>query len=186
MLFLDTSASPLQHDDTFVFFASLTVRITSCLAVDRESADGGQPHLINIQFHKKMTVVEVAFYLDFNLDEASLLFFAAANTQRFSRQKHNLHIISRIWWERMVVLYTCKADSMWRGARTWDDARTGKTRTNTTQSTTLDKVGIASGPSRYLCPAGIFSYRRFLRGCVQRSRPSLVLVLFRVFFCLVA
>ncbi|CAM9997138.1 unnamed protein product, partial [Sphacelaria rigidula] len=34
--------------------------------------DGAQPHLINIQFHKKMTVVEVAFYLDFNLDEASL------------------------------------------------------------------------------------------------------------------
>lgn len=31
--------------------------------------DGGQPHLINIQFHKKMTVVEIAFHLDFGSDE---------------------------------------------------------------------------------------------------------------------
>lgn len=33
-------------------------------------SDGGQPHLINIQFHKKMTVVELAFYLDFTQDES--------------------------------------------------------------------------------------------------------------------
>jgi len=33
-------------------------------------SDGGQPHLINIQFHKKMSIVEVAFHLDYNLDES--------------------------------------------------------------------------------------------------------------------
>ncbi|KAF0701692.1 Aste57867_7888 [Aphanomyces stellatus] len=33
-------------------------------------SDGPQPHLINIQFHKKMTIREVALYLDYKLDES--------------------------------------------------------------------------------------------------------------------
>ena len=33
-------------------------------------SDGGQPHLINIQFHKKMSISEMAFYLDYGLDES--------------------------------------------------------------------------------------------------------------------
>lgn len=33
-------------------------------------SDGSQPHLINIQFHKKMSIVEVGFYLDYKLDES--------------------------------------------------------------------------------------------------------------------
>ncbi|KAJ0403694.1 hypothetical protein P43SY_003806 [Pythium insidiosum] len=33
-------------------------------------SDGAQPHLINIQFFKKMTIQEVALYLDFKLDES--------------------------------------------------------------------------------------------------------------------
>ena len=33
-------------------------------------SDGGQPHLINIQFHKKMSISEMAFYLDYSLDES--------------------------------------------------------------------------------------------------------------------
>ncbi|ETV76659.1 hypothetical protein H257_09146 [Aphanomyces astaci] len=33
-------------------------------------SDGAQPHLINIQFHKKTTVQEVALYLDYKLDES--------------------------------------------------------------------------------------------------------------------
>lgn len=33
-------------------------------------SDGGQPHLINIQFHKKVLVSEIAFYLDYGLDES--------------------------------------------------------------------------------------------------------------------
>lgn len=33
-------------------------------------SDGGQPHLINLQFHKKMTITEIAFYLDYSLDES--------------------------------------------------------------------------------------------------------------------
>jgi len=33
-------------------------------------SDGSQPHLINIQFHKKMSVAEVAFFLDYKLDES--------------------------------------------------------------------------------------------------------------------
>ena len=33
-------------------------------------SDGGQRHLINIQFHKKMTISKVAFYLDYGLDES--------------------------------------------------------------------------------------------------------------------
>ena len=33
-------------------------------------SDGVQPHLINIQFHKKTTVTELWFYLDFRLDES--------------------------------------------------------------------------------------------------------------------
>ena len=33
-------------------------------------SDGSQPHLINIQFHKKMSIVEVSFFLDYKLDES--------------------------------------------------------------------------------------------------------------------
>jgi len=33
-------------------------------------SDGAQPHLINVQFHKKMTILEVALYLDYCLDES--------------------------------------------------------------------------------------------------------------------
>ncbi|CAM9260495.1 unnamed protein product [Choristocarpus tenellus] len=33
-------------------------------------SDGAQPHLINIQFHKKMSILEVALYLDNTLDES--------------------------------------------------------------------------------------------------------------------
>ena len=33
-------------------------------------SDGLQPHLINIQFHKKTTVTELWFYLNFKLDES--------------------------------------------------------------------------------------------------------------------
>jgi len=33
-------------------------------------SDGGQPHLINIQFSKRASVCEVAFCLDYNLDES--------------------------------------------------------------------------------------------------------------------
>ena len=33
-------------------------------------SDGGQPHLINIQFHRKISLSEVAFYLDYQLDES--------------------------------------------------------------------------------------------------------------------
>jgi len=31
---------------------------------------GGQPHLINVQFRKKMAISEIAFYLDYALDES--------------------------------------------------------------------------------------------------------------------
>ena len=30
--------------------------------------DGGQPHRINIQFHKKMSISQIWFYLDYKLD----------------------------------------------------------------------------------------------------------------------
>ncbi|RLN11005.1 hypothetical protein BBJ28_00023808 [Nothophytophthora sp. Chile5] len=33
-------------------------------------SDGSQPHLINIQFFRKMTIKEVALYLDYKLDES--------------------------------------------------------------------------------------------------------------------
>mmetsp|Transcript_61248 Transcript_61248/g.181133 ORF Transcript_61248/g.181133 Transcript_61248/m.181133 type:complete len:238 (-) Transcript_61248:10-723(-) len=33
-------------------------------------SDGGQPHLINVQFARRAAVCEVAFYLDYNLDES--------------------------------------------------------------------------------------------------------------------
>ncbi|CAM9876785.1 unnamed protein product [Chrysoparadoxa australica] len=33
-------------------------------------SDGAQPHQINIQFHRKVTIAEVAFYLDYKLDES--------------------------------------------------------------------------------------------------------------------
>ncbi|POM72628.1 Anaphase-promoting complex subunit 10, variant 1, partial [Phytophthora palmivora] len=33
-------------------------------------SDGVQPHLINIQFSRKMAVKEVALYLDYKLDES--------------------------------------------------------------------------------------------------------------------
>ena len=33
-------------------------------------SDGGQPHRINIQFHKKMSISQIWFYLDYKLDES--------------------------------------------------------------------------------------------------------------------
>eukprot|EP00798_Chlamydomonas_sp_ICE-L_P025887 gene25887-11560_t len=33
-------------------------------------SDGQQPHSINIQFHKKVIITEIDFYLDYNLDES--------------------------------------------------------------------------------------------------------------------
>ena len=33
-------------------------------------SDGPQPHLINIQFHKKMLIHEIVIYTDFKLDES--------------------------------------------------------------------------------------------------------------------
>lgn len=33
-------------------------------------SDGGQPHLINVQFARRAAVCELAFYLDYNLDES--------------------------------------------------------------------------------------------------------------------
>lgn len=33
-------------------------------------SDGPQPHLINIQFHKKMRIKEIALYTDYKLDES--------------------------------------------------------------------------------------------------------------------
>ncbi len=33
-------------------------------------SDGPQPHLINIQFHKKMSIHEIMVYTDFKLDES--------------------------------------------------------------------------------------------------------------------
>jgi anaphase-promoting complex subunit 10 len=33
-------------------------------------SDGPQPHLVNIQFHKKMRVQEIAIYTDYKLDES--------------------------------------------------------------------------------------------------------------------
>jgi anaphase-promoting complex subunit 10 len=33
-------------------------------------SDGPQPHLINIQFHKKMRIHEIVIYTDFKLDES--------------------------------------------------------------------------------------------------------------------
>ena len=33
-------------------------------------SDGPQPHLINIQFHKKMRIHEIAIFTDFKLDES--------------------------------------------------------------------------------------------------------------------
>ncbi|EKX36320.1 hypothetical protein GUITHDRAFT_158685 [Guillardia theta CCMP2712] len=33
-------------------------------------SDGPQPHLVNIQFHKKVSIKEIAMYCDFKLDES--------------------------------------------------------------------------------------------------------------------
>eukprot|EP00638_Chattonella_subsalsa_P005670 CAMPEP_0117733944 /NCGR_PEP_ID=MMETSP0947-20121206/366_1 /TAXON_ID=44440 /ORGANISM="Chattonella subsalsa, Strain CCMP2191" /LENGTH=210 /DNA_ID=CAMNT_0005548601 /DNA_START=221 /DNA_END=854 /DNA_ORIENTATION=- len=33
-------------------------------------SDGTQPHLINIQFHRKMTIKELALFIDYTLDES--------------------------------------------------------------------------------------------------------------------
>jgi len=41
-----------------------------CFGLVRDRSDGPQPHLINIQFHKKMRVNEIKIYTDFKLDES--------------------------------------------------------------------------------------------------------------------
>eukprot|EP01083_Nonionella_stella_P022799 63033_1 len=33
-------------------------------------SDGSQPHLVNIEFHKKMKILDIALYADFKLDES--------------------------------------------------------------------------------------------------------------------
>ncbi|CAM9201815.1 unnamed protein product, partial [Phaeothamnion confervicola] len=33
-------------------------------------SDGAHPHMINIQFYKKMTITAVAFYVDYSVDES--------------------------------------------------------------------------------------------------------------------
>ena len=40
------------------------------LAPPSRRSDGPQPHLINIQFHKKMRIHEIQVYTDFKLDES--------------------------------------------------------------------------------------------------------------------
>ena len=50
--------------------ASRAAPHTARPAPRRGRSDGPQPHLINIQFHKKMRVHEITIYTDFKLDES--------------------------------------------------------------------------------------------------------------------
>jgi anaphase-promoting complex subunit 10 len=59
-----TSLSRVYHAHDSHFYVSLGNIDTYW------QSDGTQPHLINIQFHKKMTISDIALYLDFKLDES--------------------------------------------------------------------------------------------------------------------
>ena len=64
-------------------------------------SDGTQPHLINVQFHKKMAVVDVALYLDYKLDESytpKMMRIRAGTTVHDLEEVHTLELEEPCGW----------------------------------------------------------------------------------------
>jgi anaphase-promoting complex subunit 10 len=64
-------------------------------------SDGVQPHLINIQFSRKMAVNEVALYLDYKLDESytpKKISIRSGSTVHDLKEIHVQHIAEPNGW----------------------------------------------------------------------------------------
>jgi len=64
-------------------------------------SDGAQPHLISIQFSRKMAVREVALYLDFKLDESytpKKLSIRAGSTVHDLKEVRVEHVVEPTGW----------------------------------------------------------------------------------------
>lgn len=64
-------------------------------------SDGAQPHLISIQFFRKMAVREVALYLDFKLDESytpKKLSIRSGSTVHDLKEVRVEHIVEPTGW----------------------------------------------------------------------------------------
>ena len=64
-------------------------------------SDGTQPHLINVQFHKKMAVVDVALYLDYKLDESytpKMMRIRSGTTVHDLEEVHTLELEEPCGW----------------------------------------------------------------------------------------
>lgn len=71
-------------------------------------SDGSQPHLINIQFSKKMSLVELAFYLDFKLDESytpKKLALRVGTTFHDLREVHTVELEEPMGWVYLDLGY---------------------------------------------------------------------------------
>ena len=73
-------------------------------------SDGAQPHLINIQFHKKMSVAEIALYLDFKLDESytpKRINIRCGTSHHDLRDVHKLELDEPSGWVNVPLLQKC-------------------------------------------------------------------------------
>lgn len=84
-------------------------------------SDGAQPHLINVQFFRKMAVKEVALYLDFKLDESytpKKLSVRAGSTVQDLKEIHVQHVVEPSGWVCIPLFDNDDAaDEVRRGGR---------------------------------------------------------------------
>lgn len=64
-------------------------------------SDGMQPHLINLQFVRKMSITEVALYLDYKLDESytpQKIVIRSGSTVHDLKEIHVQHVVEPDGW----------------------------------------------------------------------------------------
>ena len=76
-------------------------------------SDGPQPHLINIQFHKKMCIHEIVVYTDFKLDESytpSKISIRVGNTFHDLQEIHVEELNEPSGWVTILPPSICSAE----------------------------------------------------------------------------
>ena len=76
-------------------------------------SDGQQPHLINIQFHRKMTLVMLEFYLDYKLDESytpKKITIKAGTTFHDLREMKSAELNEPSGWVSVPLLFDATPD----------------------------------------------------------------------------
>ncbi|RLN93124.1 hypothetical protein BBJ28_00024424 [Nothophytophthora sp. Chile5] len=82
-------------------------------------SDGGQPHLINIQFFRKMAIKEVALYLDYKLDESytpKKISIRCGATVHDLKEIHVQHVVEPNGWISIPLHGGEDAEQVGRGA----------------------------------------------------------------------